>query len=296
MARKTNELIKKERIAIERFRAFEPEDGYYLCYSGGKDSDCIRILAQLAGVKHDIVNNHTTVDAPETVRYIRNIPNIKIEYPHYADGKPKTMWNLIKNKGMPPTRLARYCCEQLKEYGGKGRLKVTGVRWAESTRRTESADLIKIIGKPKTNAKYAEKNGVACKISRQGGIILNDDNDEARRLVERCYRTASTMLNPIVDWSDEDVWNFLRHYGCESNPLYQCGYKRVGCIGCPMAGKGRNKEFERYPKYKENYIRAFDKLIKARIADGKPTEWLNGEEVFMWWIGENPDQLRFEGF
>jgi tRNA(Ile)-lysidine synthase TilS/MesJ len=40
----------KEQKAIERLKTFVPEDGYYLAYSGGKDSDCIKILAQLAGV------------------------------------------------------------------------------------------------------------------------------------------------------------------------------------------------------------------------------------------------------
>ena len=67
--------LEKERIAIERLKAFEPEtDPYYLCYSGGKDSDVIRILAQLVGVKHDIHHNLTSVDAPETIYYIRSIP------------------------------------------------------------------------------------------------------------------------------------------------------------------------------------------------------------------------------
>lgn len=45
------DLREKERVAIERLKAFEPEDGYFLAYSGGKDSDCIKILAHLAGVK-----------------------------------------------------------------------------------------------------------------------------------------------------------------------------------------------------------------------------------------------------
>lgn len=61
---------EKEQRAIEYLRMFEPEEyPYYLCYSGGKDSDCIRILAQLAGVRHEIHHNLTTVDAPETVQY-----------------------------------------------------------------------------------------------------------------------------------------------------------------------------------------------------------------------------------
>lgn len=79
--------IAKEKRAIQYLKSFEPEsEPYYLCYSGGKDSDTIRILSGLAGVKHDIVNNHTTVDAPETVRYIRSIPNVQIEYPEKRCG------------------------------------------------------------------------------------------------------------------------------------------------------------------------------------------------------------------
>ncbi len=59
-------LAEKERRAIERLKSFEPEEGYFLAYSGGKDSDCIKILAQIAGVKFKAVHSLTTVDAPET--------------------------------------------------------------------------------------------------------------------------------------------------------------------------------------------------------------------------------------
>lgn len=105
---------EKERKAIERLRAFEPKtEPYYLAYSGGKDSDCIRILADLAGVSHEIHHNLTTVDAPETVRYVKSIPNIIIDKP------AKSMWQLIAEHSMPPTRLVRYCCEELKERGGE---------------------------------------------------------------------------------------------------------------------------------------------------------------------------------
>ncbi len=208
-------LSEKEVRAIETLKLFEPQsEPYYLCYSGGKDSDVIRILAALAGVKHDIVHNLTTVDAPETVYYVRSIPNVIINKPE------KSMWKLIPEKGIPPTRLARYCCEELKERGGKGRVKITGVRWAESSKRTENAGRVKIIGKPVSTQKIAEEIGADYRITRQNGLVMNDDNDEARRVVERCYRTTSSMINPIVDWTDSEVWEFLHHYGCESNPLY----------------------------------------------------------------------------
>lgn len=90
------DLNKKVNLAIAQLKAYErPDEPYYLCYSGGKDSDCIRILATLADVKHDIAHNLTTVDAPETINYIKSIPNVIINKAKWGDGSHKTMWNLI---------------------------------------------------------------------------------------------------------------------------------------------------------------------------------------------------------
>jgi phosphoadenosine phosphosulfate reductase len=165
-----SELSRKVQRAIEALWTFEPEDEpYFLCYSGGKDSDCIRILATLAGVKHEIHHNLTTVDTPETIRYIKSIPGVIIDKAHYKDGRHKTMWNLIPYKKMPPTRLMRYCCSDLKEQGGKGRLKITGVRASESKHRAENGGEIKIIGKEKTTQNFLEKENINFLLTNQGG-------------------------------------------------------------------------------------------------------------------------------
>lgn len=280
--------IEKEQKAIERLRAFEPRDGsaYYLAYSGGKDSDAILILAELAAVEYEAVHNLTTADAPETVYYVRSKGNVRIDKPK------KSMWQLIPEKLIPPTRLARYCCSELKERGGAGRVVITGVRWAESRKRKESADVVRIIGGKKT-VKKAEELGADYKETRQGGIILNNDNEETRKLVEHCHMQSKVMVNPIVDWTDDDVWEFLRHYGCKSNPLYECGFKRVGCIGCPMVQKKRYEEFALYPKYEASYKRAFAKMLEKRKEKNLPTQWETAEDVFRWWMGEDPKQLTF---
>lgn len=176
---------EKEARAIQYLRSFEPQDEpYYLCYSGGKDSEVIRILASLAGVRHEIQHKLTTVDAPETVRYVKSIPNAIIDRPE------KTMWQLIVQKLLPPTRLARYCCSELKERGGEGRLKITGVRWEESRNRQENAGVVQIIGKPKTMQKTAEEMNADVWVSSKGGLVMNNDNAESRRFVEHCYRTT----------------------------------------------------------------------------------------------------------
>lgn len=289
------ELAEKVKTAIARLKAFEPEtEPYCLCYSGGKDSDCIRILAQLAGVRHDIVHNLTTVDAPETIAYIKSIPNVIIEKAMDKDGNRITMWNLIPKKGMPPTRLVRYCCSVFKEKGGKGRMKITGVRMSESVNRQKNGGMVKIIGKEKTMQKYAEENSVAYEQSEKGGIILNMDNSEQRRMVEHCYRTTSTMLNPIYDWEEQDVLDFLHHYNCEKNPLYQCGQKRIGCIGCPMkSGRGMKEDFSQYPKYKAAYIRAFDRMLIEMDKRNIKHDWQTGKDVMKWWTGDDPNQMSF---
>lgn len=283
-----NSLKEKEAQAIKVLRTFEPEEGYILAYSGGKDSDCIKILARLAGVKFEAVHNLTTADAPETMQYIKSQPDVRINWARDKNGKHITLWNLIETNGLP-TRIHRFCCNKLKEQTNQGRLHITGVRKAESGNRKRDGGLVKILGKPKTTEKLAQDMGVDYSKPRESGLILNDDNAESRRMVEQCYRTRKTLVNPILDWTDEDVWEFLKHYGCEGNPLYKCGYSRVGCIGCPMAGrKKRIEQLERYPKYEQAYFRATERMLKRRIAQGKelPLAWGDGkpETVRKWWL------------
>lgn len=133
-----NGLDKVDK-AIMRLRTYEPPEGYFLCFSGGKDSCVIKALADMAGVKYDAHYSVSSVDPPELVRFIKDYhPDVIFDRPRDRNGNIVTMWNLIPTKTMPPTRIVRYCCAALKEQGGKGRLKITGVRWAESARRKNS--------------------------------------------------------------------------------------------------------------------------------------------------------------
>ena len=167
---------------------------------------------------------------------------------------------------------------------------MTGVRWSESVRRRKLHGVADVPRSQK-DSQFIEdaliENDQA-QLNDRGSLILNDDNDESRRTVENCYRTRKVLVNPIVDWDEEDVWEFLNDVAkvphCE---LYDQGYTRLGCIGCPMIPRIQWKELEKYPKYKANYMRAFEKMLDVRKQKGKAdTQWKNAEEVYKWFAQE----------
>lgn len=290
--------MDKEQKAIERIKlASEMSLGYYgkplICtYSGGKDSDVMLELFKRSGILFEVHNSHTTADAPQTVYHIRDVfrnlelkgLSCKIETPMYK-GKPASMWKLIPEKLMPPTRVVRYCCSVLKETGCANRYIATGVRWDESSARSGREEFEKIGSKKSDSEKFSK-------------VMLLTDNSASRRMTELCMQKNKMVVNPIIDWTHTDIWEFINSENIEVNQLYQCGYDRVGCIGCPIAGKKRWKEFADFPKYKELYIHAFDRMIDVRRSRGKERAWKSGHDVFLWWMEDDniPGQMSIEDF
>jgi len=227
----------KVKVAIERLQAHEPQEGYYLAFSGGKDSQCIYHLAEKAGVKFDAHYQITTVDPPELVQFIhKQYPQVERHHPE------QSMWALVESHYFPPTRQQRYCCKELKETGGSGRVVVTGVRWAESVRRSK------------------------------------------RRMVEPCMNDGrKSYLHPIIDWTDEDVWEFIRTEKLLYCSLYDEGFTRLGCVLCPNETHSE-KHIERWPRIAAQYVRTFDRVIKHRLAVGKRCTFKTGQELFDWWV------------
>ena len=271
-----------EQKAIERVRmASEMSLRLYgrplvVTDSGGKDSAVCREIVRRAGIPFEIHHNLTTADAPQTIYYVRDIfHRLELEgitccvnYPIYK-GQRVTMWSLIPMKKFPPTRLQRYCYQICKENSCRDRFITTGVRWAESVKRKNNRGVF--------------ENFVSDPSKK---IILNNDNDEQRMLFESCTLKGKRICNPIVDWRDSDVWEYIRSERLELNPLYDMGFYRVGCLGCPMAGKNRWTEFRLFPTYQRAYIRSFGKMLDVIHAGGGKTKWKTAEDVFSWWMEE----------
>ena len=270
-----------------------------ICYSGGKDSSVLLHLAEscLANDEFMVQNSHTTVDAPETVYFIRdefkrlNQKGIETEilYAKDKDGNHITMWNLIPQKLMPPTMVVRYCCQVLKEQSTPNRLACLGVRAAESRKR-QGRDVFGIRGENYREATFFSLDH-AEEVHRESQEI----NDPAWdcTLIKLMKEHGSTLVNPIYTWSDCDVWEYIRLCNIKVNPLYAEGKQRIGCILCPMASyTTKQKEMARWPQYRQAYIKAFEKMLEVRKERGLQNEWKNGEEVFYWWIQQGKHECK----
>lgn len=281
--------------------AAEMSEYYYhqpliICYSGGKDSDVMLDIARgcLQTSQFEVLHSHTTVDAPDTVYYVRDMfaelesagVHTTIRMPKYK-GKSTSMWRLIEAKGMPPTRLTRYCCAYLKEVSTPNRLIAVGVREDEGTnRRNRDAFVLRGYSKASAETRSLQHTYAMFNLDKLG----KDDVYECR-LIMACKRNDDTICNPIYKFTENDIWEYIHTKKLKINPLYAKGYKRVGCIGCPMGGqKNQLKEFEDYPKYKENYIKAFSRMRTGKELAENKRNLITGEDWFNWWIGENPNQ------
>jgi len=241
---------EKDAIAIERIKTFEPTDGYYVAFSGGKDSIVVLDLVKRAGVKYDAHYHITGIDPPELVHFIKR------QHPEVERVRPNTtMFAEIIKQGCPPLRRQRWCCVQLKEGGGAGRRVITGIRKAESSQRSK------------------------------------------RRMNETCMKGGTkTFLHPIIDWTDGDIWGYIRQRKVPYCKLYDEGFTRLGCIMCPMATeRQRRKEAARWPGYYRLYLRAFERMLKARADAGKVTTWQSAEEVMEWWLSGVSQRKEIDG-
>jgi phosphoadenosine phosphosulfate reductase len=235
-----------DEVAIERIRTFEEDalrmspDGFHVANSGGKDSVVIRDLFLRSGCKGTINHNLTTVDPPEVIWFLRK------HHPETIISKPEmTMWQLVKKKRMPPRRNARFCCEVLKERGGKGKVVMTGVRWGESVNRSR------------------------------------------RQMMEACYRDGSKKyFHPIIDWPTDAVWEYIRERELPYCCLYDVGFKRVGCVLCPMVSNPEMiaAQVERWPRL----AKAWEKAVKAtwKPSKDKRHKFRTPDEYWHWWLWE----------
>ena len=235
--------------------------GYFLAFSGGKDSQCLYHVAKLAGVKFVPHMNLTSVDPPEVIRFVKQ------QYPDVHFIKPKkSIYQYAVEKQILPTQRVRWCCNEYKEHAGAGKVTLIGIRHAESSRRAKRNEVEisnqKFSGTLEGLDEYREKrNSKKQKSKNNKSVSIVTASGE--RTLGCLYGKETLLISPIIHWTFADVWEFLNKLGVAHSELYDQGYTRIGCICCPMSSlKQKRKELARYPHVKRNWIKAI-KAIRS---------------------------------
>ena len=235
--------------------------GYYLAFSAGKDSQALYHIAELAGVKFDAHMNLTSVDPPEVIRFVKQA------YPEVDLIKPKkSIYQHAIEKQILPTMRVRWCCAEYKENSGAGRVTLIGIRHQESSRRAKRNEVEisnrKYSGTLEGLDEYRQelKAKRARRKSKKDGVnITNADQEQTLGCISG---KESILISPIIHWTEQDVWEFLNKVmEVPHCSLYDEGWHRIGCIGCPMSS-ARQKQIEniRYPHVKRNWIKAIKSI------------------------------------
>lgn len=248
------ELIRKaEPLAL----AYDPEDGFFNTFSGGKDSQCLYHIVKMAGVKHKTHMNLTSIDPPEVIRFV------KTEYPDVELAKPKdSIYHLAVKKGILPTMRVRWCCAEYKEMAGAGKVTLIGIRRSESARRARRNEVEVsnhgYSGDLEGLAEYRKQRNSGRK-PRKGTFSIINVNGESE--VGCIHGKESLLISPIIDWTEDEVWTFLNTLGIKHCCLYDEGFTRIGCILCPMSQRKQKEiEMKRWPHVKRGWIKAIKEI------------------------------------
>lgn len=291
----TRDIILK---AVPLALRYDPDKGFFVGFSGGKDSQALYHMMQLCDVPMHAYFSPTSIDPAENIRFIhKNYPEVeftKIE---------KSIFDVFREMKVLPSMRVRWCCAYFKEKGGEGKVVCTGVRKAESVKRSKRNE-IEVSGRKFSGHMDEFEQWQEKRIRKKMKNLNQDQFSDAKQTEVRCINGKDKiLLNPIIEWSEEDVWEFLNKVvevpHCE---LYDEGYTRIGCIGCPMAAtKNQIKQFQRWPHVKEKWIRAImDVRRESILASTPPTgEQHNELDKELGWSEGNKQSItppRFPGF
>ena len=264
------DLLKKaEPMALR----LDPNNGFYLAFSGGKDSQALYHIATMAGVKFKAHMNLTSIDPPEVIKFVKKY------YPEVELIKPKmSIYNMALKRRMLPTRTLRWCCAEFKEMSGAGKVTLTGIRKEESVRRSKREEISVSI-----KGKRMEQN-------------FDQWSEHQEKMIACVNGKDKVLVSPIIHWTKRDVWEYLNQVvNVPHCPLYDNGYERIGCILCPM-GTYRQKirDCKRFPHVKKKWIYTIQKLIDTGHINHNFKE---PELGFKWWIsGKSFDEFYAQEF
>lgn len=203
--------------------------------SGGKDSAAMSLYLTELGIEHDRVFMDTGWEHPATYEYLRGPLTEKLGPITWLEPKRK-MEELVLHKGMFPSRVRRFCTQELKVFPMKHHIKAlqdrgddvintVGIRAGESESRSKMSE-------------WEWQDGFDCEVWR-----------------------------PLIRWSEQDVIDIHTRHGLRPNPLYLKGASRVGCWPCIYARKEEVRLISSIDPERIKQIRELERLVTLRARE-----------------------------
>lgn len=256
-------LQRMEKLALR----YDAEHGFWLAFSGGKDSQALYHVAQMAGVRFKAFMSLTSVDPPQVIRFVKR------HYPDVERIKPKaSIFDLAVEKAILPAMRVRWCCAELKENAKPQTVTLIGIRRAESARRAKRNDVEvtghKFSGDADGFDAWQEQQ-MKKKLKNLKNLNIDEFSIQNESMVKCVGGKDSILVSPIINWTEQDVWYFLNEVchvpHCE---LYDAPFNmhRIGCILCPMSSRAqKERDMQLWPHVKRGWI---DAIMRIRRGEG----------------------------
>jgi 3'-phosphoadenosine 5'-phosphosulfate sulfotransferase (PAPS reductase)/FAD synthetase len=217
--------------------------------SGGKDSAALSLWLTEQGIEHRRVHAVTGWDHEWTMEYLRGPLTQKLGPIEEVTWKNGGMVDLIRRKGSFPSRLRRFCTEELK---------ILPLQKYMKGLQDDHGETINAVGlragESKARAKLGEwewSDGFDCEVWR-----------------------------PLIQWSEQDVIEMHTRHGLAPNPLYLRGLKRVGCWPCIHSSKSEIKIMAELSPERVDVIRGLEEEITGRAYAADPSKGDGNRRTF----------------
>jgi len=252
LQRKIEKSIALLRRAESLALRYDPENGFWVAFSGGKDSQALYHITQMAGVRFKAHMNMTSIDPAEVVRFVKH------QYPDVEMIAPKqSIYSMAVQKGILPTQNIRWCCAEFKENAGEGKVTLLGIRHEESVQRSKRKEVEvtshKFTGDIEQFEEWQKEQTerIIKKMAKKLPKNTNFDqfSIDQESTVKCVNGKDSILVSPIIDWTARDVWEFLNEVVKVPHcSLYDNGHHRIGCILCPMSSKReKRRDIKEHP-------------------------------------------------
>jgi len=197
-------------------------DSIAVAFSGGKDSlVALHLALEVLGNDIKVIYNNTTVEFPETIKYVLDLTeawNLNL----HITRPEKPFFSVVREKGWA-THENRWCCRPYKDEPAREFMIKNGI-------------VAEITGTVRTESIY-RRSITPFRMPKREPLIIR--------------------IHPIYDWNQWEVWTYIKEKKLPYNPLYDKGYRRIGCWCCPLNGPSHYKRLMKTHPHMFRFLKKF---------------------------------------